>query len=294
MIRNFIYKLYFVIGAIFIISGCAVIKPNNQNIETREHRHLKHLTPKKYLTYFNENYPNYKNLQLKFKLKFEDSGSTKSLKGVIKNRRDSIILIYLYHSTGIPIAKIKLTQDSVFLDDRLNKKFYADDYNFINSKFLINLTYDNVEALLFARPFIYGDTVFSDKKFKDFKRYKDSTYFVFRSTRNKKIKKFYKKTKKGKKIPDRLVPSLIVQSFYVDRNTIDLSRSVVQDLLNGYTFSAEYNDYGNVLDDKKFVKKIDITLNNKKNLYKFHLKYYRVIEKSNLKYNFKVPDYKDE
>ena len=295
MTKKIFYNIFSVLAGLLLSPGCATLNLHNGNIsaEKKELR-IKHLTPKKYISYFKENYPDYKNLQLKFKLKFEESGSTKSLKGIIKNRKDSIILISLYHSTGIPIAKIKLTKDSVFLDDRLNKKFYSSDYKLINSKYLLTLTYDNVEALLFSRPFIYGDTILDVKKFKDFKRYRDSTFFVFKSTRNKKIKKFYKKTRKGKKIPSRMVPSLIVQSFYIDRNTIDLSKSTVQDLINGYMLEADYVDYGNKLKDKKFVKKIDIILNNKKNVYKFHLKYYKLAEKQNMNLNFKIPKYKDE
>ena len=295
MSKKSFFNIFFVLSALLLFSGCSTLSlhKGNDTAEKKEVR-IKHLTPKKYIAYFKENYPDYENLQLKFKLKFEESGSSKSLKGVIKTKRDSIILISLYHSTGIPIAKIKLTKDSVFLDDRLNKKFYASDYKLINSKYLLTLTYDNIEALLFARPFIYGDSVLDVKKFKDFKRYKDSTFFVFRSTRNKKIKKFYKKTRKGKKIPSRMVPSLIVQSFYIDRNTIDLSKSTVQDLLNGYMLEAAYIDYGNKIKDKKFVKKIDIILNNKKNVYKFHLKYYKLSEKQDMNFNFKIPNYKDE
>ena len=289
-------RVILLISTTFILASCSILtSPTNKNPKSADSSNIanipKHLTAKKFYKFFLNNYPEYQNLQTKFKLKYEENNSTKSLKGIIKNIKDSIIYISLYHSTGIPVAKILLTRDSILLNDRLNNKFYAKTYDFINSKYALNLTYNNIEALLFARPFIYGENYFEFKKFKDFKRYKDSTYYIFQSTKNRKIKRYYKKTKKGKKIKDRLINALTIQSFYINRKNVNLEKITIQDIYNGYMLETIYSDYSNTLNGKNFIKKMEIILKNKNNLTKFHIKFYKLSEKENLKIKFKRPDY---
>ncbi len=259
------------------------------------HKRLKKITAKKFLTGFEQIYPSYKNLYVKFKMKYKQDGNTKSLKGIIQNVRDSVIVLSLYHVSGIPVAKMKLTRDSLFLDDRLNKKFYQADYGLLYEKYALNLNYQNIEALLFARPFIYGDSTVTEKKLKDFKRYKDSIDVIFQSAKNKVIRRFYKKTKKGKRLPHKLVASSVVQQIYVNRESLRLDKVSVKDLINAYELVVEYDDYSNRLNNKNFIKLMGITVKNKSGgEVKISLKYYKVKEKPGMHLKFTIPNYQDE
>ncbi len=269
-------------------SACSVLKTDVVT-EPQTQRHTKRITHKKFVKTFNSIYPDYHYLLAKAKIKFKENNTTHSLRGIFRVVKDSMMIISLYHSTGIPVAKLKLTKDTIYLIDELNHNFYKKTYKWISDKYALNLTYSNIEALLFARPFIYDDTVFSFKKFKDFKRKKDSADVIFYSVKNNKIKRYYKKNKKGKKISVRLRQSLIGQKFYVNANTYFLDRSIIEDFVNNYKLDVFYINYGNTLGNKPFVKKMKIILNNKNNSYNFDIKYYKVVKKDRLKLKFKIP-----
>ncbi len=292
----------FIAGLLFLVAlgmqSCVSLRDeagmqSKANTE-QQHRRVKKITAKKFLAGFEQIYPSYKNLYVKFKMKYIQDGDSKSLKGIIQNVRDSIIILSLYHVSGVPVAKIKLTKDSLFLDDRLNKKFYKADYGLLYEKYALNLNYSNIEALLFARPFIYGDSVVTEKKLKDFKRYKDTADVVFQSAKNKVIKKFYKKTKKGKRLSHKLVASSTIQQIFVNRETLRLDRITVKDLINAYELIVEYNDYSNTLNNKNFIKLMGITVKNKSGEVKMNIKYYKVKEKPGMRLKFTIPKYEDE
>ena len=293
---------FFVLSFVFFLGfqSCVVTKmkfDNKSLIETEQKKgKFKKISIKKFFKLYKQNFPNYKNLYVKFKVKYQENDDSKSLKGIIKNVRDSVIIISLYHSSGIPIAKMKFTKDSIFLNDRLNKQFFQYDYNYILEKFSMNLTYQNIEAILFAEPFVYGDTVFNEKKIKDFKLYKDkdSSTLVFQSVKNKKIKKLYKKTKKGKKLSHKLISMSILQQIIVDPKEILIKKIIIKDLINKNELFVSYDDCSNLLDDKKFVKLLNVKINSKGEIFSFKVKYYKVKEKETMKLKFSIPDYENK
>jgi hypothetical protein len=136
--------------------------------------------------------------------------------------------------------------------------------------------------------------VITEKKLKDFKRYKDTADVVFQSAKNKMIKKFYKKTKKGKKLSHKLVASSTIQQMYVNRHTYFLDKMVVKDLINAYELIVLYNDYSNMLNNKNFIKLLGIIIKSKEGRVEMDIKYYKVKEKPSLKLKFSIPKYGDE
>ncbi len=279
---------------LFLISvyGCSALQKakESSNIEaSHRHRVAQGMSAKKYVKHFHDFYPDYHNLQAKLKVKYEAGNKSYSLRGVIKYVKDSLMILSLYHSSGIPVAKMKLTRDSVFLHNLLNKEFYIRDFSYLDSTFNFSFSLNNVAGILFAEPFIYGDSTLEIKKFKAFKRYKDTSYYAFQSVKNRKIKKYYKKSKKGKNIPRRLIKMTTVQTFFVNRKTLLLSKSEIKDLLHNYSLSAEYLTFDNKLHGKPFVKTEVITVSDGKKTYKLKIKIYKVNEKDKLNLKFKMP-----
>ncbi|QCR24413.1 DUF4292 domain-containing protein [Pontibacter sp. SGAir0037] len=81
-------------------------------------------------------------------LKFEDKGQTTSSGYALRMKKDSVIWISVLPGLGIEAARIKITQDSVYVMNRLQKEYIATDYRFLSNQFRVNLNFDAVQAIL--------------------------------------------------------------------------------------------------------------------------------------------------
>ena len=82
------------------------------------------------------------------RMQLEDEGDKISTNINIRMRKDSIIWISVVPALGIEAARILLTQDSVYLLNRLKKEYIAGDYSFIKQKYKVDVTYDMLQAIL--------------------------------------------------------------------------------------------------------------------------------------------------
>ncbi len=93
------------------------------------------------------------NLEFKYfnargRMQVEDEGDKITTNINIRMRKDSIIWISVVPALGIEAARIRLTQDSVFLLNRLKKEYFAGDYSYIKQKYKVNVNFNLLQAIL--------------------------------------------------------------------------------------------------------------------------------------------------
>lgn len=82
--------------------------------------------------------------QLSLNSKSENLSSGISL----RIKKDSVIWASVQPGLGIEAARLKLTQDSVFVMDRLRKEYIATDYSYLRNKLNADISFDVLQAIL--------------------------------------------------------------------------------------------------------------------------------------------------
>lgn len=266
--------------------GCSVQKVGT---EKKPHsKKLKPITDKKLLKKTTGNYLSYNYLTLKFSGKVQIGNNTKSIRGIIKTKRDSIIWISLYHSTGIPVAKIVFTKDSLIFLNRLNDSYYAGDYKFLEDQLNFSLTFNNIQSVIFDELFLYNDTITKFKGLKDFKRYRDSTCYVLQSVKKKTFKKIEKKHRKNKRLKKKWREGFIVQDFRISPNDFKIKKLSVRDITNHLEFSVFYDNF-EVFLNQSFPRNMKISIFTPKDTIQTGLKLKKIVANELLKFSMKIP-----
>jgi hypothetical protein len=87
-------------------------------------------------------------LNARGQLKLEDKGETTSSGYALRIQKDSVIWISVLPGLGIEAARIKLTPDSVYMMNRIQKEYTATDYTFLSRRFNVSLDFQVVQAIL--------------------------------------------------------------------------------------------------------------------------------------------------
>lgn len=87
-------------------------------------------------------------LTAKGQLKLDETGESVSSGYSLRIKKDSVIWISVQPGLGIEAARLKVTQDSVFMINRLHKEFLATDYSYLSEKFKVDMNYDVLQAIL--------------------------------------------------------------------------------------------------------------------------------------------------
>ncbi|MCC9136345.1 DUF4292 domain-containing protein [Pontibacter silvestris] len=87
---------------------------------------------------------------LSAKSRFSLSGNGENLSsGVsLRMKKDSVIWMSVVPGLGIEAARMKLTQDSIYVMNRLRKEYTATDYNYLRSRLNVNINFNVLQAVL--------------------------------------------------------------------------------------------------------------------------------------------------
>ncbi len=81
-------------------------------------------------------------------LKLEDRDGTTTSAYSMRMKKDSIIWVSVQPGLGIEAARMKITQDSVYLMNRLHREYLAKDYSFLSKRFNVEMNYEVMQAIL--------------------------------------------------------------------------------------------------------------------------------------------------
>ncbi|RAU82083.1 DUF4292 domain-containing protein [Pontibacter arcticus] len=87
-------------------------------------------------------------LSAKSQLKFSDRGDNLSSGASIRIKKDSVIWVSVQPGLGIEAARLKMTQDSVFVMNRLQREYTATGYTYLSNKFNVAVDFNVLQAIL--------------------------------------------------------------------------------------------------------------------------------------------------
>jgi len=79
-------------------------------------------------------------------------------------KTDSAVFISIMPVFGYEVFRVQATPDSIKLFDKMNKKMYALDYGFFNTKYGVNVDFNSLQALISNRFFKLGTKDISAKE----------------------------------------------------------------------------------------------------------------------------------
>ncbi|MBZ0243468.1 MAG: DUF4292 domain-containing protein [Bacteroidales bacterium] len=84
-----------------------------------------------------------------------DKKSKSDFRGQIRIQKDSLIWLSLSPALGIEVARLMISQDSIWFINRIDKTYFKGDYDFVNSFFQTTIDFDILQALLVGNDMLY-------------------------------------------------------------------------------------------------------------------------------------------
>ncbi|WP_242927987.1 DUF4292 domain-containing protein [Pontibacter vulgaris] len=87
-------------------------------------------------------------LSAKGSLTLDDRGESTTSGYSMRIKKDSVIWVSVQPGLGIEAARLKITQDSVFVMNRLRREFTATSYTYLSNKLKVDVNFDVLQAIL--------------------------------------------------------------------------------------------------------------------------------------------------
>ena len=136
--------ILFLLGLIFI-SSCKTVKTSDgSNLRVRSANFLvKKLDQQRLEVEW---------MRAKVRLKFIDNGSTTRATADIRMRKDSVIWMVV-RKFGIEGARVLITKDSVYLNNRIDRQYLVRDFSFIESEFNLPASFETLQDFVLGNVF---------------------------------------------------------------------------------------------------------------------------------------------
>jgi len=158
----------------------------------------------------------------KGRMQVEEEGDKISSGVTVRIRKDSVIWISVVPGLGIEAARIRITQDSVHMLNRLKKEYFAGDYAIIKQKFKVDINFNLLQAILLGN---YIPANNSEEKIIMEKPYQHSR---------------------------QEVANLLIDQF-LDPERFKLKKITIKDQSNKNSIAVDYSQF-ELLGDKPFAK----------------------------------------
>lgn len=219
----------------------------------------------------------------RFAANYSVDGIKKSFKGSIKIQKDSLIWIDIVAPVGgIPVARLMVSQDSVKLIDRLNKKYFVDDFDFFSKKLNMDLNFKSLQAILTNSLF----TVINTEKEKPFIRSFNAKVIenkhVFISEKSRKIDRKLKKDKLHK------LNRFSYQEVEIDPSLFRITEIFLMEFDEEREVSIRYKGFKSY-NGKTFPQRLSFEVKDLKHLLSCNIKYNKITFNEDLRFSFKIP-----
>ena len=94
----------------------------------------------------------------------------------VKMIRDDRIQLSIQPFLGIEMLRIELSNDSIKILDRMNKRYATDNYHPLKNEFDVDINFQNLQALLTNRMFIPGENSITARQYSQFRITKKSSH----------------------------------------------------------------------------------------------------------------------
>lgn len=203
----------------------------------------------------------------------EQDGKKKTFKSNIRIRKDSAIWISITPLFGIEMARVLISADTVKLINRLDKQYFIGDYEYINSKFNVDLEYEVIQAILMGNSIAFE---FDDKiKFSI-----DKEDYYLGNLRKRKAKKADDKPKKIEKQKEEVI------SLWINQDNFRIDRFILSDLTADRFIKGEYKSHL-AIEDQLVPEYLHFELQSRQPAV-VELQYSRVTLNQPLKFSFNI------
>lgn len=148
--------------------------------------------------------------------------------GQIRIRKDSIIWLSFSPALGIEMARLKITADSVFFMNRINKTYLKGDYTFISDFLQTNIDFDMLQAFI-----IGNDFQFYEKS--KFRASVDNAEYKLSTSERRKLKKFVKQ--------DETDAKAFYQNIWLNPETFKITRVTIKEIQDDKKLDAYYSHF---------------------------------------------------
>jgi len=164
----------------------------------------------------------------KFSIDYIYDKKLTSFKGQIRILKDSIIWLSFSPALGIEMARLKITNDSVFFMNRINKTYLRGDYRFINEYLQTNIDFDILQSFV-----IGNDFQFYEKS--KFRATIDNNQYKLSTSERRKLKKFVKQ--------DESEAKAYYQEIWLNPETFKISKVNIKEITNDKKLDAHYSKF---------------------------------------------------
>ncbi len=219
-----------------------------------------------------ENQFNFEWLSAKFTADYETDNNNTSFSGQIRIRKDSIIWISI-SKFSIEGARILITQDSIFVINRMDNNYFKSDFNYINRFINSTVDFDMLQAFIVGNDFKYYE---KDK----FKTSFDGEYFHLNTINRHKLKKYIRNEN------DKL--KILIQNIEINPRTYKIINLNVKEVKENNKLKISYSDFENI-NDQLLAKLLQISIISEK-VIGIKLEYSKVILNEEFNFPFKIPE----
>lgn len=164
----------------------------------------------------------------KFSIDYIFDKKLTEFKGQIRIKRDSMIWISFSPALGIEMARLKITEDSVFYMNRINKTYLVGDYAFISDFLQTEIDFDILQSLI-----IGNDFQFYDKS--KFRASVDGHEYKLSTTERRKLKKHVKHGENEGRA--------FFQNIWLNPENFKISRVTLKEITEDKKLDAYYSDF---------------------------------------------------
>jgi hypothetical protein len=148
-------QLTILLLSLFLISACSAVKKVNKE-ETQE----RNISTPYLLQQLEEKAIDYEWFEGRSKLRYIDMTQNRSVKSVIRMRKDSLIWMS-FQMFGIEGARVKMTPDSVYVLNRINKQYAIQPLSLVEDMINIPADFKALQALLIGNPVLYPEATYN-------------------------------------------------------------------------------------------------------------------------------------
>ena len=243
----------------------------------RDSTKIRRMSDRKLIKKVISQYNNYNNLSFKIDAKIETVKKKHNLNILYRNVKDSLIWINVNHNTGVPVARLLLTQDSTKMLNRLDNEYLLISNEQIVQKFDYDISFEMIQSIFVGKLLNLEPDKGIIQSYKHYKVYIDSCTYVMQNIKKKKINRLVRKDK--------------IDEYYIHQVRIDsdfkiLSMSLENNSKKQKIF-VEYFDYDK---ETQIPKKVNIALTNADGETKISMKIRKTkFNKKDLGLSFKIP-----
>ncbi len=219
-----------------------------------------------------ENQFNFEWLSAKFTADYETDNNNTSFSGQIRIRKDSLIWISI-SKFSIEGARILITQDSIFVINRMDNNYFKSDFNYINRFINSTVDFDMLQAFIVGNDFKYYEK-------NKFKTSFDGENFQLNTINRHKLKKYIRNENEKLKI--------LVQNIEINPKTYKIINLNVKEVKENNKLKISYSDFENI-NNQLLAKILQISIISEK-VIGIKLEYSKVNLNEELSFPFKIPE----